>query len=259
MYVPLFVLVALSTEISYTVITGHRHVRVITKGMIVMSDSFTCPYCNSVMPLTSDTLSSRFPSFCSDNETYYSDNIHESSLHINFHKCPKCNNYSISANGIGAKTSNINCMIQPKSLAKQFPEYVPKAVRNDYEEACAIVNLSPKASATLSRRCLQGIIRDFFQISKKNLYDEIDAIKPNIPAEQWAVLDGLRRIGNIGAHMEKDINLIIDIEPDEAQKLIKLIELLIQQWYIERHNQQQLYADIIGIDNSKQNLRKKIE
>lgn len=150
-------------------------------------------------------------------------------------------------------------MIQPKSLAKQFPEYVPKAVRNDYEEACAIVNLSPKASATLSRRCLQGMIRDFFQISKKNLYDEIDAIKPNIPAEQWAVLDGLRRIGNIGAHMEKDINLIIDIEPDEAQKLIKLIELLIQQWYIERHNQQQLYADIIGIDNSKQNLRKKIE
>lgn len=68
-----------------------------------------------------------------------------------------------------------------------------------------------------------------------------------------------RRIGNIGAHMEKDINLIIDIEPDEAQKLIKLIELLIEQWYIERHNQQQLYADIIGIDNSKQNLRKETE
>ena len=59
--------------------------------------------------------------------------------------------------------------------------------------------------------------------------------------------------------MEKDINLIIDIEPDEAQKLIKLIELLIEQWYIERHNQQQLYADIIGIDNSKQNLRKETE
>lgn len=229
------------------------------KGMIIMSNSFTCPYCNSVMALTSNTLSSRYPSFRSYEEKFYPDDIHESALHINFYKCPKCNNYSISAKGIGTKTSNIDCMIQPKSLAKQFPEYVPEAVRNDYEEACAIVNLSPKASATLSRRCLQGMIRDFFQISKKNLYDEIDAIKPNIPAEQWAVLDGLRRIGNIGAHMEKDINLIIDIEPNEAQKLIKLIELLIQQWYIERHNQQQLYADIIGIDNSKQNLRKKTE
>lgn len=103
------------------------------------------------------------------------------------------------------------------------------------------------------------MIRDFFKISKNSLYEEIDAIKPNIPSEQWDVLDGLRRIGNIGAHMEKDINLIIDIEPDEAQKLIKLIELLIQQWYVERHNQEQLYADIIGIDKSKQALRKESE
>ena len=59
--------------------------------------------------------------------------------------------------------------------------------------------------------------------------------------------------------MEKDINLIVDIEPDEAQKLIKLIELLLQQWYIERHNQQELFADIIGIDQAKQQERKKTE
>ena len=59
--------------------------------------------------------------------------------------------------------------------------------------------------------------------------------------------------------MEKDINLIVDIEPDEAQKLIKLIELLLQQWYVERHNQQELFADIIGIDQAKQQERKKTE
>ena len=133
------------------------------------------------------------------------------------------------------------------------------AIRSDYEEASAILHLSPKASATLSSRCLQGMIRDFFQISKSNLFEEINAIKDKIPADQWAVLDGVRRIGNIGAHMEKDINLIVDIEPDEAQKLIKLIELLLQQWYIERHNQQELFADIIGIDQAKQQERKKTE
>lgn len=103
------------------------------------------------------------------------------------------------------------------------------------------------------------MIRDFFQVSKANLFEEINAIKDKIPTEQWAVLDGLRRIGNIGAHMERDINLIVDIEPGEAQKLIKLIELLLQQWYIERHNQQELYADIIGIDQAKQQERKKTE
>ena len=32
-----------------------------------------------------------------------------------------------------------------------------------------------------------------------------------------------------------------------------------QQWYIERHDQQQLYSDIIGIDQEKQAKRKKME
>jgi hypothetical protein len=44
----------------------------------------------------------------------------------------------------------------PPSSAKVFPEYVPEPIRDDYTEACAIRDLSPKASATLSRRCLQA-------------------------------------------------------------------------------------------------------
>ena len=174
-------------------------------------------------------------------------------------RCPNCGEYTISAKGKGSAVDDVDVTIRPKSIAYKFPDYIPQAIRSDYEEACSIVNLSPKASATLSRRCLQGMIRDFFQVSKANLFEEINAIKDKIPTEQWAVLDGLRRIGNIGAHMERDINLIVDIEPGEAQKLIKLIELLLQQWYIERHNQQELYADIIGIDQAKQQERKKTE
>ena len=57
--------------------------------------------------------------------------------------------------------------------------------------------------------------------------------------------------------MEKDINVIIDIDPEEAEKLIKLIELLLDQWYINRHEQELLYSDIIEIDNNKQSARKK--
>jgi len=230
------------------------------KGMIVMSNSyapnsFTCPYCQSAFALHDLTYTNVV--VCSAGHfTSYS---HPSAVELEFYIYPKCKKITVKSTGYGKSTKFPCTPLLPNSLAKQFPEYIPTSIRNDYEEACAIVNLSPKASATLSRRCLQGMIRDFFQISKNSLYEEIDAIKPNIPIEQWAVLDGLRRIGNIGAHMEKDINLIIDIEPDEAQKLIKLIELLIEQWYIERHNQQQLYADIIGIDNSKQNLRKETE
>lgn len=223
-----------------------------------MSNSFTCPFCDHTMPIISSTFTHTGASFRTLVHGAYSCDA-SYNLEIRMYKCPNCEKITSFADYAGTELPNKTIPLFPVSIAKQFPEYIPLGVRDDYEEACAIVNLSPKASATLARRCLQGMIRDFFHVSKKNLYEEIDAIKPNIPAEQWAVLDGLRRIGNIGAHMEKDINLIIDIEPDEAQKLIKLIELLIQQWYIERHNQQQLYADIIGIDNSKQNLRKETE
>ena len=31
----------------------------------------------------------------------------------------------------------------------------------------------------------------------------------------WQAIDAVRSIGNIGAHMEKDINLIVDVDPEE--------------------------------------------
>src|SRR5262245_55604552 len=47
-------------------------------------------------------------------------------------------------------------LLRPESSAKPQPDYIPKAIREDYYEACRIRDLSPKSSATLARRCLQG-------------------------------------------------------------------------------------------------------
>lgn len=62
---------------------------------------------------------------------------------------------------------------------------------------------------------------------KTRLVDEITALQSLVPPAQWKAIDSLRSVGNIGAHMESDVNVIIDVDPDEAQKLLKLIELLI--------------------------------
>ncbi|KAI4445306.1 hypothetical protein C823_007813 [Eubacterium plexicaudatum ASF492] len=225
--------------------------------------SFQCPFCSNFMSVDFGTFAKKYVSFAEypfeSNGDPRNRTPNESCVEIDFYKCPNCEKYSIVANGLGTNVNNISSSLQPKSSAKQFPDYIPEAIRQDYEEACAIVNLSPKASATLSRRCLQGIIRDFWGISKARLIDEINELQNKIPAQQWKVIDGIRRIGNIGAHMEKDINLIVDIDPDEAQKLIKLIEHLLDQWYINRHEQELLYTDIIDIDKAKQSERKKTE
>ena len=221
--------------------------------------SFQCPYCSVTMPITNDTFDYQIPAFHAQYGVYASGKYHESSIKISFCKCPQCRNYTVFAEGIGEMVKDMNTIIKPNSLAKQFPDYIPEAIRSDYEEACAIVNLSPKASATLSRRCLQGMIHDFWDIKLKNLNQEITALKDKIPADLWSSIDALRQLGNIGAHMEKDTDVIVDIDPNEAESLIKLIELLMKEWYINREERKKLFSDIISTNETKQAERKKTE
>ncbi|MCJ2125101.1 DUF4145 domain-containing protein [Methylobacterium sp. J-077] len=148
----------------------------------------------------------------------------------------------------------------PESSAKFQPDYIPKPLRDDYLEACRIKNLSPKASATLSRRCLQGMIRDFCNISRGRLIDEIKALRKaidegaapaGVTSETVDAIDSVREVGNIGAHMEKDINVIVDVDPDEAQILIELIELLFEDWYVARNARQQRLAKVTALSAAK--------
>jgi hypothetical protein len=151
---------------------------------------------------------------------------------------------------------NSHVLAYPAAIFKHFPDYVPEPIRKDYEESCAIKNLSPKAAATLARRCLQGMIHDFWNISEKNLNAEIDRLKPLVPASQWKAIDATRQIRNIGAHMEKDTNLMVDITADEANLLVNLIELLIDKWYVAKHDEEQLYNDIVHLNVDKQEQRR---
>lgn len=222
--------------------------------------SFKCPYCSITMPITNETYISQFPAFGTYNgrkSMYQPDESRfiDSCLQIQFYKCPNCGEYTIFAIGKGSKVEDVFVPIKPISSAQQFPKYIPEGIRNDYEEACAIVNLSPKASATLSRRCLQNMIRDFWKIKEKNLYAEIEALDAVIPPTQKKVLHSLRQIGNIGAHPEADINTIIDIDPEDASKLIKVIEFFIDKWYIDRHEQEKLFDEINSTNNELQAQR----
>ena len=148
----------------------------------------------------------------------------------------------------------------PESSAQPQPPYIPVALVEDYSEACRIRDLSPKASATLARRCLQGMIRDFCGIAKGTLNAEIEALRasvdagkapPGVTIETVEAIDQVRAIGNIGAHMEKDINLIIPVDAGEAQLLIDLIEMLFDEWYKARHTRQQRLSRIAAMSAEK--------
>lgn len=145
---------------------------------------------------------------------------------------------------------------QQKERAKGYPGYIPSSILSDYREACAIVELSPKASATLSRRCLQGMIRDFWGVNGKSLHHEILAIEDKVDPVVWEAILDVKSIGNIGAHMEKDINLIIDVSPEEADLLIEMIEMLLDDWYVARHEKQQKLQRIKKVATDKAEARK---
>jgi hypothetical protein len=150
----------------------------------------------------------------------------------------------------------------PESSAKPQPEYIPAQLRQDYYEACRIADLSPKASATLSRRCLQGMIRLFCGISKKRLIDEINELRDRVndgdaprgvTPETVEAIDHVRSIGNIGAHMEADTNLIIDVDPGEAEALLRLVEMLFDEWYVAQRKRAEKLAAVAGIAEAKKN------
>lgn len=172
----------------------------------------------------------------------------------------KCNNSSCKKIAVTAinRTTEKQIDLVPQVTMCFYPEYIPEQIRQDYEEANMILEASPKAAATLLRRCLQGMIHDYWGIHEKNLNAEISALKDKVPTAQWMALDALRKVGNIGAHMEKDVNLIIDIDADEAKKLLKLIELLFEKWYIARHDEEMLLADIVEIADEKTAERKSV-
>jgi hypothetical protein len=112
------------------------------------------------------------------------------------------------------------------------------------------------------------MIRDFCGIRKATLHSEIQELKAQVEAgsaprqvseESVEAIDAVRHIGNIGAHFEKDINLIVDVEPEEASALVSLTELLFQEWYVARHERQARLGNVKTIAGAKQATRKERE
>ena len=144
------------------------------------------------------------------------------------------------ANGQHVTTKPIHhWVLLPHAQGVALPSYIPDHLVNDYKEACAIKVLSPKASATLARRCLQGIIRKKWEVKPGRLVDELSQIKEQIEPDLWDAIDAVRKVGNVAAHLAEDVNQIVEVHPKEAQLLIELIEILFKDWFIATAERQE--------------------
>ncbi len=96
---------------------------------------------------------------------------------------------------------------------------------------------SPKASAALSRRCLQAILREKLGATKKDLYDQIEEVigRGKLPGHIDEGLHAVRNIGNIAAHSMKSTTTgaIVDVAPGEAEWNLDVLEMLFDFCFVQ--------------------------
>ena len=164
-------------------------------------------------------------------------------------RCPACNKLifylvngtpGLAAPGRGSPVINEIKelrMIHPKgSTRAPCPSQVPQELADDYTEACLVLPDSPKASAALSRRCLQTLLRDHAKVKPSNLFDEIQELlnRDFLPSHLAAAIDAIRNIGNFAAHPIKSeqTGKIIPVEPGEAEWNLDVLEMLFDFYFV---------------------------
>lgn len=129
-------------------------------------------------------------------------------------------------------------LIYPKGVNRPpCPSEVPKEIAEDYQEACLVLSDSPKASAALSRRCLQNLLRTVGGIKHQELSNEIKEIvdRGGLPTHISEAIDAVRVIGNFAAHPQKDKGTgeILPVEPEEAEWNLDVLESLFDFYYVQ--------------------------
>jgi hypothetical protein len=136
----------------------------------------------------------------------------------------------------GITTSNK--LFYPKGSARTpVPIEVPLGIAEDYTEACLVIDDSLKASAALSRRCLQNLLLDKAGVKKGNLDGQIQTVidSGKLPSHLADDIDAIRNIGNFAAHPNKSLSTgeVLDVEPTEAEWNLEVLEALFDFYYVQ--------------------------
>lgn len=154
-------------------------------------------------------------------------------------RCPECHEVIIQLGRLSPGVGVATFLGYPHGAdgARDIPPEVPTPYKDDFKEACLVLPLSAKASAALSRRCLQAVLREKGQTKKKDLADQIDEVidAKAVPAYIADALHAVRNIGNFGAHPMKSTNTgeIIDVEPGEAEWNLDVLESVFDFYFVQ--------------------------
>lgn len=191
------------------------------------SNGFFCPHCN-VFSASQYNLKSQFNHKSIDYGVVKAD-------------CNSCRNTSIwLVKNILNDTEEI--LLFPRSAKNIDPANtdMPDDVKKIYEEASLILEISPRASAALSRLAIETLASKHLNAGKGTLNDMIgNLVRNGLSSRIQRALDAVRVIGNEGVHPGQ-----IDISDDKeiAYTLLKLINIIVEDQITKDREIDEIYS-----------------
>lgn len=154
--------------------------------------------------------------------------------------CPACGRPLVLGGKVwgGNKIEQrIDSLLWPDTAARPVPKQVEDeapSLAADFREAVSVFPKSKKASAALSRRCLQYILREKAGTKSDNLSKQIEQVLPDLPPHLASTIDAIPQVGNFAAHPIKadSTGQIVDVEEGEAEWLLDVLDALFDHYYV---------------------------
>jgi Domain of unknown function (DUF4145) len=173
------------------------------------------------------------------------DHVGDYGWQVRYAICPSCSqpiitldNGEWSTNDYGRHLKNLKpYLVWPRSSQRLCPKQVPIEIAEDFMEAAAVLETSPKASAALSRRCLQQVLVDHHGVGRGNLERQIEKFieTKHPPTHIERQLHVIRQVGNFAAHPQKDqaTGEILPVEPEDAEWNLNVLESLFDFTFVQ--------------------------
>jgi len=135
------------------------------------------------------------------------------------------------------EVEQVSRVVPPGAARPPASALVPEKLAEDYDEACLVLPYSAKASAALSRRCLQHMLRKYAGVKPARLVDEIDEVinSGNLPPHIRKSIDIVRNYGNFATHPidSEKTGELIEVEAGEAEWTLDIIEALFDFYFVQ--------------------------
>jgi len=140
-------------------------------------------------------------------------------------------------------------LVRPRhsTMGRSIDPIVPERFRRDFLEAAAILEVSPRMSAVLSRRILADLLEEYAGRDEFRLGSKLKAFSDDTqyPSAVRKNAQYLNEIADFGAHTQKgDQAQIIDVNREEAEWTLDFLQRLFDLFIITPAHDEAMRASI---------------